>query len=142
MLKVRGINQNWRGPYYEKSIINLPALAAEFIIGESIVCQGQAEITYSILPIQNASSYIWILPPGATGSSSTNSITVNFGLEAVSGEISVKGLNDCGEGEAANLFIEVNPLPVAASSIIGNSSICEGSSNVVYTVPTISNATS
>jgi len=59
----------------------------------------------------NATSYVWYLPTSATGTSTTNSITVNYGTSAVSGNIIVKGHNSCGDGATSNLAITVNPLP-------------------------------
>ncbi len=79
---------------------------AETIEGTNSVCQGQNSVNYTVPPIENATSYIWTLPTGATGTSTTNSIDVNFGLDAVSGNIEVKGVNNCGEGNSS--FLEVN----------------------------------
>jgi CubicO group peptidase (beta-lactamase class C family) len=49
------------------------------IIGATTACQGQSIITYTVPPIPNATSYSWTLPSGATGTSTTNTILVNFG---------------------------------------------------------------
>jgi len=56
-------------------------------------------------------SYIWTLPGGATGTSTTNSITLNYGTSAVSGDITVKGNNSCGDGTSSSLPIIVNAIP-------------------------------
>jgi len=79
---------------------------AGIISGSSSVCQGQSEVTYSVPEIDNASAYTW------TGTSTTNSITVNYGISAVSGNITVKGNNACGDGIHSSLEIKVNPIPV------------------------------
>lgn len=89
---------------------NLPA-NAETISGTTTVCQGQKSVDYTVPPIENATSYIWTLPTGATGTSTTNSIVVDFGLNAVSGNIEVKGVNDCGSGDSSTLSINVNIKP-------------------------------
>ncbi|MCC6768338.1 MAG: beta-glycosidase, partial [Bacteroidia bacterium] len=115
---------------------------ASAISGNNVVCQGNSSVVYTINPIQNATSYLWELTQGATGSSTTNSISVSFGTEAVSGEISVKGINSCGEGAGSTLPITVNPIPMAAGVISGSSIVCQGQNAVAYTVPAISNATS
>ncbi len=133
------------GPFAPKqtfTICNQYPEAAGEINGSNTVCASSTNIVYSIDPIQNATSYQWNLPPGVTGSSSTNSITVNFGAQSESGEITVKGVNECGEGESASLLIEVNPLPLAAGEISGSSIVCQGNNLVTYTVPIIGNATS
>ena len=61
--------------------------------------------------IANASTYIWTLPAGATGTSTTDSITVNFGASAASGNITVNGNNSCGDGAISTLAATVNTLP-------------------------------
>lgn len=81
------------------------------ISGTTTVCQGENSLTYTVPPITNATSYIWTLPTGATGTSSTNSITVNYGASAVSGNIIVKGNNSCGDGVSSTLSINVNIKP-------------------------------
>ncbi len=115
---------------------------AETIEGSNSVCQGQNSVNYTVPPIENATSYIWTLPTGATGASTTNSIDVNFGLDAVSGNIEVKGVNNCGEGNSSTLHIDVNKLPENAETISGNTNVCQGQNSVIYTVPSIENATS
>jgi photosystem II stability/assembly factor-like uncharacterized protein len=124
-----------------KVVINLPS-TADSIIGLQSVCQGQNSVSYTVPPIPNATSYIWTLPAGATGNSSSNSISVSFGNTANSGNITVKGHNIFGNGQSASLPIVVNPLPAGAGSITGNTSICQGQSGVTYLVPPILNATS
>jgi len=119
----------------------LPATAG-VITGTATVCQGQSAVVYTLLAIENATSYIWTLPTGATGTSTTNTITVNYGITAVSGNIIVKGKNACGEGAASALAIVVNPLPATAGVITGTATVCQGQSEVVYTVPAIANVTS
>jgi len=87
---------------------NLLPFSAGIITGGEYVEQGMNSIPYTVPPITNASSYIWTLPAGATGTSSTNSINVNFTNAAVSGNITVKGHNNLGDGAASNLAITVN----------------------------------
>ena len=57
------------------NVISSPADAAGVISGPTAVCQGQS-FTCSVPEIVNATSYIWTLPAGYTGSSSTNSINL------------------------------------------------------------------
>ena len=88
----------------------LPSSAGS-ISGSASICQGQDSVIYAVPIITNATSYIWSLPSGATGTSSTNSIIVNYGSSAVSGNITVKGHNSAGDGASSTLAITVNPLP-------------------------------
>lgn len=91
---------------------------AGMISGATTVCQGQNEVSYSVPIIANATSYIWTLPNGATGVSSTKNITVDYGTSAVSGNITVKGINVVGEGTLSTLPITVAQTP--ATPIISN----------------------
>lgn len=115
---------------------------AGIITGSTTVCQGENSVTYTVPVIQNANSYIWTLPSGATGTSTTNEIDVDYGATAVSGDISVFGHNGLGDGVASTLAITVNPLPLAAETITGNATVCQGESSVTYTIPVIENANS
>ena len=118
--------------------------AAGSITGTAAVCAGTNGVAYSCAEILNATTYTWTLPAGATiaTGAGTKSITVNFGANAVSGNITVAGTNSCGNGTASPAFaLTVNPLPGAAGIITGPSSVCAGASGVTYNVPTIANAT-
>ena len=117
-------------------------VAAGVISGAQTVCQGQSTVTYTVPTIAYATSYIWTLPSGITGTSSTNSITVNYAKTFSTGSITVKGHNDWGDGIASTLDITANLLPVTAGTISGNKTVCQGESSVTYTVPDIVNATS
>ncbi len=97
------------------------------ISGLNIVCPNQNSVIYTVPPITNATSYIWTLPNGASGSSSTNSITVNFGGTAVSGNISVCGYSSCGRGRPSNLPIQVNYNTITSSPV----SVCQGQSGII-----------
>jgi hypothetical protein len=115
---------------------------AGIISGATNVCQGQNSVTYTVPAITYATSYVWSLPSGASGTSATNSITVNFSSSASFGNITVKGHNSCGDGATSTLPITVNPLPASAGNISGATTVCQGQNSVIYTVPAISNATS
>jgi len=92
-------------------LINPLPDAAGTIIGATTVCQGQSSVTYNVSTINNATSYVWSLPSSATGTSTSDSIIVNYGISAVSGNITVKGANTCGDGTLSNLAITVNTIP-------------------------------
>ena len=116
---------------------------AGIISGTSVICQGLGSYTYIVPSIPNATSYVWTLPSGASGSSTTDSIVVSYGTSAVAGNITVSGVNACGNGVAASLAIsQSNIIPANAGIISGETVVCQGQNNVTYTVPNISNATS
>ena len=105
---------------------------AGIISGPSSICQGTNGVIFSVGPIANSTSLIWNLPAGATISSGagTNQVTVNFSNSAVSGLVSVYGINSCGSGMASPVFIvTVNPIPT--TPVITNSGDTLLSSNYV-----------
>ena len=81
------------------------------ISGPLTLCQGVSSVTYTIPTIPNVSSYVWSFPVGVTGSSSTNSIILDFGLNAESGNITVAGVNNCGSGTPSSITVAINALP-------------------------------
>ncbi len=120
--------------------LKLPA-AAGTISGPDNVCPGQSGVEYSVPAIAGATSYVWTLPSGVTGSSSTNSISVDFGESAVSGDITVKGHNDNGDGEPSSLAVVItDPLP-DPGAITGPTSVCQGTQET-YSIDPIAGALS
>jgi hypothetical protein len=94
-------------------VINPLVASAGAITGPATVCQGQTAVIYSVLPILNATDYIWTIPNGATiiEGANTNTIIVNFNTTSASGNITVQGSNNCGTGTvSANYYVTVNPL--------------------------------
>ena len=87
--------------------------AAGNITGPSTVNQGQTGVVYSVAAIANATGYVWTVPTGATivSGANTNSITVDFSNTAFSGNFTVYGTNDCGNGAVSSPYaVTVNPL--------------------------------
>lgn len=141
-ISVYGANGAGNGPASAAFPITVNPLCgnAGLISGANVVCKNTS-VSYTVPSIANATIYAWTLPDGATGISTTNSILVMYGATAVSGIISVKGHNPCGDGAISTLAINVNSLPENAGSISGPTSICQGSNAVSYSVPAIANAT-
>jgi gliding motility-associated-like protein len=145
-LTVRGVNSCGNGVIsanYSITVNPLPA-AAGTIVGTPAVCQGQSTVAYSVPIIANATSYTWVYSgTGATITGSTNSITITYASNATSGNVTVQGVNSCGNGTVStNYAVTVNSLPVAAGTITGTASVCQGQAAVAYNVPLITNATS
>ncbi|MCX6252057.1 MAG: T9SS type A sorting domain-containing protein [Bacteroidetes bacterium] len=119
--------------------------AAGTITGTATVCAGAAGVVYSVPTINNAVTYVWTLPTGATiaSGSGTNSITVNFANNASSGNITVYGNSICGNGATSSPFaVNVTQVPATAGTITGTPAVCIGATGVVYSVDPIANATS
>ena len=70
------------------------------ISGNVALCSG-GSTTLSVAAVAGATSYTWTLPSGWSGSSTTESITVNAG--ASSGNISVTANNACGASPASTV---------------------------------------
>lgn len=72
---------------------------------------GQSGVTYSVASISNADSYVWSLPPGVTGNSTTNIINVNFNAGSETGNtpayLTVKPVNSFGEGSTSTKAVTV-----------------------------------
>ncbi|MBK7761895.1 MAG: serine hydrolase [Bacteroidetes bacterium] len=103
---------------------------AGIITGASNVCQGQNSVSYSVPAIPHATSYQWSLPSGISGSSMSNTITVNVSSIAVSGMITVKGVNAYGVGAESTLAVNVDPSPVVTTSL-SSITVCSGQTIVL-----------
>ncbi|MBL0257431.1 MAG: hypothetical protein IPQ03_07815 [Bacteroidetes bacterium] len=89
------------------------------VSGPAGACRNTTGIVYSIAPVAGASSYVWSLPAGVSGSSTTNSITVAFGGAAyVGGFICVTPTNACGAGLAACINVPVIAVKPGLPSLI------------------------
>lgn len=108
--------------------------AAGAISGPSAVCAGSNQITFSVNPVANATSYNWTLPAGASilGANNTASIIVSFTSNASSGSISVYGSNTSCIGTSSSLSLTVNPLPVVTAA---NVSGCAGTAIALSGTP-------
>lgn len=129
---------------------HIPGGCGSPINGNTTVCQNTNGVTYSVAAIPGATSYQWELPNGATGISITNSITINYGAAAVSGWLTVRGVNLYGPGGFSQVWITVNPTPptptisqngnqLSSSAPIGNqwydsNGMLVNDTNVIYNV--------
>ena len=114
----------------------LPNQPAAFTTSSLTVCQGQSTVTYTV-PNDPTVTYNWnYTGTGATITGTTNSVTVSFSNTATSGSLNVTATNGCGTSIARGTAITVNPLPnQPAAFSVSSASVCQGQSNVTYTVP-------
>jgi len=101
------------------NVLPLPA-AAGAISGTSALCEDQTG-EYSVAAIANANSYEWTLPAGAVivEGEGTNMIKVEFAPGGAVVDISVHGVNFCGNGpEAPDFEVTVNPIPPTPTATI------------------------
>lgn len=107
------------------------------VSGIASVCQGQNNVAYSTPVVAGITGYTWTLPSGCTIASglNTNSITVNYSGGAVSGNIQVTPVNNCGNSTASSSFpVSVNASGAAnvSISVSPTGSICSGT-QVIFT---------
>ncbi len=138
-ISVKAVNACGNSALSSKNVLVNPAPSVvSAISGNLTVCQGNTQ-SYSVSATPYASSYLWSLPNGWTGSSTTNSIAVVPG--ASGGIVSVVASNQCGATSPQTLTVTVNPLPASPGTITGNSIICPNA-NVIYSFAAVSGASS
>ncbi|MEI7896134.1 MAG: T9SS type A sorting domain-containing protein [bacterium] len=100
-------------------VLSIPE-AAGAITGKDTVCLNQGNYTYGVPVITGAVLYAWTLPAGVSIASGqgTNQVTLTMGATAVSGTISVKGENTCGQGTES-----LKPLVVKNCAGIGQNNL-------------------
>jgi hypothetical protein len=100
------------------------SLAVKGTVATPATVSGNTSVTscvdepYFITALAGATSYIWTVPTGSTITSGqgTTNITVHFG--GVSGSISAKGVNACGNGTAKTLAITVSSCARLSNGLI------------------------
>ncbi len=82
---------------------------AGLITGKDSVCQGTDNEVYSILPVLGSIEYLWTMPAGVviTSGAGTNEIRLRFDTSALTGNITVKGSNECGYGVESSKQINI-----------------------------------
>jgi gliding motility-associated-like protein len=112
------------------------------IAGEALVCGYQQEVSYTIPPIENAVTYNWNYEgTGVTLNTRDNICNLYFPNSAVSGFLSINGVNACGAGKVSEKFINVTAIPENAANINGDNNVCLGQKKVQYNIPAIKYAT-
>ncbi|MFZ7144084.1 MAG: T9SS type A sorting domain-containing protein, partial [Bacteroidota bacterium] len=112
------------------------------ITGPSGACINQVGVVFSIAPVAGATSYLWTIPAGATGTSTSTSITLSFGSTYTGGVLTVQAVNSCGASFARTLNLTQYTLaPRTPGPITGTQNIC-GPQVSTYSVAPVANATS
>ncbi|HAS40411.1 MAG TPA: hypothetical protein DCS93_08030 [Microscillaceae bacterium] len=104
------------------------------ITGLNSVCANQAGVIYTTQAITNTTGYDWSLPAGATivAGDNTNTITVNFG--AASGNITVKGTNNCHNGVvSADFAVAVNASITPTITLEASATLINAGNEVSFT---------
>ncbi|MEA4936326.1 MAG: cohesin domain-containing protein [Paludibacter sp.] len=72
----------------------------EIVWGDTLLSENTFNTVLTINEVANSHNYVWTLPEGMTGSSTTNSIGITASDQFVTGKVSVAATNNCGPGEA------------------------------------------
>lgn len=139
LLAVKGINECGEGEFSAPlTIILQPAPEIAMLpTGDTDICQGTAVSVYATEAIAYADTYLWEITPAEAGTISGNQTEIEIAwTESWTGEamLTVKGLNDCGEGEAsAPLAIIIKSLPGIPATPQGATNLCQGTASSTYT---------
>ncbi|REK49473.1 MAG: T9SS C-terminal target domain-containing protein, partial [Bacteroidetes bacterium] len=110
------------------------------ISGPAGACRNQTGVVYTVAPVSGATSYTWTLPAGASGSSTSNSITVSFSNSYAGGFICVTPENVCGSGTQSCFNVPVLTVrPAQPGFIVGDLNPC-GPGVYSYSIPPSANA--
>jgi hypothetical protein len=138
-LMVAGYNMCGQGEMSEPLEINVMSFPMEASApeGETELCQGSPTVQYSVQEIMYADDYLWQIEPENAGTIEADGTIANvlWNVEWY-GEamITVWGANSCGEGvESSPLEVSITALPTIPLAPAGETMICEGSENVIYT---------
>ncbi|MBN8696909.1 MAG: T9SS type A sorting domain-containing protein, partial [Bacteroidetes bacterium] len=99
------------------------------ISGNLTVCETAIE-TYSIAPVSGATSYVWTVPSGWSGTSITETISTTVG--SPDGDITVAAINGCGTGATATLAVVSTTTPAQPAPISGITEICGNGSLISF----------
>jgi hypothetical protein len=121
--------------------VTVTPLPLPTITGSASVCAGSYGVSYTTEA--QMSDYNWTISSGGSilSGNGTHEIMVNWNV-AGDHTISVNytNANGCTSVVPGSLEVEVRALPAEAGSITGTSTVCAGTSGVVYSVPAIANA--
>ena len=111
--------------------------------GLTSVPKGITNVAYSVSPVTGATSYTWSVPVGSniTSGQGTNSIKVDYGCTASSGNISVTATNSCTTTSASTIAVTVTSTLATPGTITGSASPAFGSAFKYYVAP-VNGATS
>jgi uncharacterized protein (TIGR02145 family) len=109
------------------------------IIGPASICSGENNVLYYISALPFATSYVWNLPAGVSGSSITDSIYLSFSSSLISAIIKVHGHDSCGSGPDTSFSITIKPEPYLTNSP-AYKTICNDSSTNITLSSNVSGA--
>jgi large repetitive protein len=137
-ISVAAVNDCGTGSFRSRTL-SIKPFTPGTITGPVSLC-GLTSATYKVNQGTSVSSYTWSLPPGITGSSTTNTINVTVNpTEFQGGKITVIANNACGASQPKSLTLDQEP-PIPGT-ISGPAVIC-GINSVTFSVNPVPGATS
>ncbi|PKP02749.1 MAG: hypothetical protein CVU11_10885, partial [Bacteroidetes bacterium HGW-Bacteroidetes-6] len=118
------------------SVNDIPSQPS-IISGNASPCENEVGLIYSVTNVTGI-TYSWTVPTGwsIVSGQGTNAVTVSAG--SATGNIVVTPSNGCGSGTGQTLAVITNSVPAQPSSITGNTSPCENSTGLVYSITNVS----
>lgn len=125
-LQVQASNECGTGPLssFPITVKSIPS-APSPITGSNNTCVSTQSYSVTAQPDVN---YSWSLSSGGTLTSNGNTATINWAT-AGTHTLVVTPSNNCGVGSSRTLQIVVTDVPQQPSTVVGNLSVCRGSSN-------------
>ena len=117
VVNVKGVNDCGEGELSENLVVTINPLPGTSATptGETSICINSPNLTYTTAGADYATSYVWSLTPetaGSIGGDGQNGVVYWNSEFTGAASISVKALNDCGEGASSEtLTVMINPLP-------------------------------
>jgi len=106
--------------------------------GDTLLCENNPNSLYTIFPVINATSYLWMLDPDSAGVMDQNDTAVIIDWSNTFtgyASISVQAENGCGAGSSSpELMIHLRPFPEIPEMPAGPTSMCQGTDSSLYTV--------
>lgn len=118
------------------NVLQIPSAPAT-IYGDTAICYDQANISFYVNDVPEASSYIWDIPPGVfiTSGNFTDSIVVIWGT--ISGNICVTAFNsNCSSTQTCKMVNAITT-PAIPGSINGPAEVCQEELNISYSIPPV-----
>ena len=126
------------------SISRLPDQPAG-ITGNTPVCAGTTNLTYSVTNPAEDVTYQWSLPAGWTLNSGQGSASIKATASATggAGNISVTPKNSCGDGTPRTMPVTVETIPTQPSAITAGtaSPVCASTTGLTYSVTNVTGIT-
>ncbi|WP_162426863.1 T9SS type A sorting domain-containing protein [Pontibacter pudoricolor] len=121
------VNQDNCSATDTKTITVTPAVATPGTIsGNTTVCAGTTNLSYTINAVAGAENYTWTIPAGFTITSGQGTSAVKVTAGGNGGNITVTANSSCGASGASTIAVNVSTITEATITAEGNTTFCEG----------------